>query len=135
MPKSNKLPQFIVPEPVLPGKVNSKINTIIFYLAAVIILAFVLYMFYKFYKMIVDLRSDLEMSVDNINRITDSVNSIKVTQEKKTKIPEPEELLDDIIARGNPPEDQDKNQDVEVVELSSENTDLKALDSIEEVPE
>lgn len=133
MPKSNKLPQFIVPEPVLPGKVNSKINTIIFYLAAVIILAFVLYMFYKFYKMIVDLRSDLEMSVDNINRITDSVNSIKVTQEKKTKIPEPEELLDDIVAQTDPPEEQDQNQ--EVVELSSENTDLKALDSIEEVPE
>jgi len=131
MPKSNKLPQFIVPEPVLPGKVNSKINTIIFYLATVIILAFVLYMFYKFYKMIVDLRSDLEMSVDNINRITDHVNSIKVTQENKTKIPEPEELLDDIVAEAKPPEDQD----VDIVELSSENTDLKALDSIEEVPE
>lgn len=133
MPKSNKLPQFIVPEPVLPGKVNSKINTIIFYLATIIILAFVLYMFYKFYKMIVDLRSDLELSVDNINRVTDHVNSIKVTQENKTKIPEPEELLDDIVAEAKPPEDQ--NQDVDVVELSSENTDLKALDSIEEVPE
>lgn len=130
MPKSNKLPQFIVPEPVLP-KVNSKINNIIFYVAAIIILAFVLYLFYKFYKMIVDLRSDLEMSVDNINRITDHVNSIKVTQENKTKIPEPEELLDDIVAQADPP----KEPAVEVVDLSAENTDLKSLDSIEEVPE
>lgn len=131
MPKSNKLPQFIVPEPVLPSKVNSKINNIIFYVAAIIILAFVLYLFYKFYKMIVDLRSDLEMSVDNINRITDHVNSIKVTQENKTKIPEPEELLDDIVAQTDPP----KEPAVEVVDLSAENTDLKSLDSIEEVPE
>lgn len=131
MPKSNKLPQFIVPEPVLPSKVNSKINNIIFYVAAIIILAFVLYLFYKFYKMIVDLRSDLEMSVDNINRITDHVNSIKVTQENKTKIPEPEELLDDIVAQTDPP----KEPVVEVVDLSAENTDLKSLDSIEEVPE
>ena len=131
MPRSNRLPKIIAPQPVLPNQVNSKINTIIFYLAVILILAFLLYMLYKFYKMIVDLRSDLEMSVDNINRITDHVNSIKVTQENKTKIPEPEELLDDIVAQTDPP----KEPVVEVVDLSAENTDLKSLDSIEEVPE
>ena len=131
MPRSNRLPKIIAPQPVLPNQVNSKINTIIFYLAVILILAFLLYIMYKFYKMIVDLRSDLEMSVDNINRITDHVNSIKVTQENKTKIPEPEELLDDIVAQTDPP----KEPAVEVVDLSAENTDLKSLDSIEEVPE
>lgn len=131
MPRSNRLPKIIAPQPVLPNQVNSKINTIIFYLAVILILAFLLYIMYKFYKMIVDLRSDLEMSVDNINRITDHVNSIKVTQENKTKIPEPEELLDDIVAQTDPP----KEPVVEVVDLSAENTDLKSLDSIEEVPE